>query len=311
MTTRLSGKQLLLSKIETSGNTDPTVAATNAILCSNLSVTPNAGNAIVRNRAYPNFGQSTQGHEVENSSLSFDVDIAGSGAVGTAPLYGPLLRACGFTETITASTKVVYTPKSSTFETLWSSFNADGTAHILGGMKGTVSAKFEANKEPQFTFNFMGLYHAPVDVAFLTGVATTLGSFVDPVTVSSALDTFTLFGSSPVLNSLTVDWGCKVVFNDKPGRSAIDIVDRTSTITVVVEADSVANMDIDSMVKNKTTGAMHMTHGNSAGNIVTVDATLVQILKAEYTDVNGVLHRTLTLAPVGGATDDQIDITVK
>ena len=45
-------------------------------------------------------------------TLSFDVVIAGSGTLDTAPGFGVLLQACGFDEVVTGSTSVAYTPES-------------------------------------------------------------------------------------------------------------------------------------------------------------------------------------------------------
>ncbi|HZZ13122.1 MAG TPA: hypothetical protein VFE79_20745, partial [Paraburkholderia sp.] len=251
MTTRLSNKQLLLSKLETTYNTNPTLNGPQAILASNLSFAPNAGSAIPRDRAYPNFGKSQQGMETPYSTLSMDVDMAGSGAAGTAPLYGPLLRACGFSETITASTSVEYSSISGSFESIYQRFNWDGVAQDLGGCRGKVSLKIEANKEPAWTFAFSGLYHPPADISFITGIPTTLNAWIDPVTVSLANTTFSLFGVNSALSSLSIDWGQKVTFSDKPNRAGIDMTDRVVTATAVVEAASVASIDWDTKVATK------------------------------------------------------------
>jgi hypothetical protein len=308
---RLSNKQLLLAKIETSYNVDPTLAAANAMLVTNLAFVPDAGNMIARNRAYPNFGQSQQGRDTSSSTLGFDVDVAGSGAAGTPPLYGALLRACGLTETITAATKVVYTPISDTFESIQARFNWDKVAQVLGGMRGTVGFKAEAGKEPSWSFAFTGLYNPPSDAAFTNGVATVLNSFVDPVTVNSANSTFSLLGISAVLNSLSITFGNKTVFNDKPGRAGVDLVDRVAIGTAVVEADTVAFADWQSLCRAKTIGAMHFNQGTVSGNIVTADSAFVQIGAPTYTDVNGDLHYSIPLYFVKAAGDDCVDFTVK
>ena len=59
-------------------------------------------------RAY--FGNSEQLPAGIHSELDFEVELAGSGAAGTAPAWGPLIRACGMSETITAATDVKYAP---------------------------------------------------------------------------------------------------------------------------------------------------------------------------------------------------------
>src|ERR1044071_9538624 len=50
--------------------------------------------------------------------ITFGVEMKGSGSAGTAPPAGPLLRACGLSETIVASTSVTYASISSAFESV-------------------------------------------------------------------------------------------------------------------------------------------------------------------------------------------------
>ena len=42
--------------------------------------------------------------------VTFEVEMAGSGTAGTAPAFGPLLKACGNSETIVTDTSVTYAP---------------------------------------------------------------------------------------------------------------------------------------------------------------------------------------------------------
>jgi hypothetical protein len=49
-------------------------------------------------------------------SVSFDVEIAGSGTAGTAPKWSALMQACGFSETIVSVTSVTYAPISSVLQ---------------------------------------------------------------------------------------------------------------------------------------------------------------------------------------------------
>lgn len=104
----LTQRALVLAKVEsTSGVDSVPTATTNAILVNNpqIGFTPNE---IVRNFARPDFSPypSILGRKL--STLSFELEIAGSGTAGVAPRWAPLLAACGMSLTATtAITRVI------------------------------------------------------------------------------------------------------------------------------------------------------------------------------------------------------------
>jgi hypothetical protein len=96
----LNRRRTLLAKIESSYGSDPTpTGAANAILVSNLNVTPMATELVDRDLIRPFLGNSEQLHAAVYSMAEFQCEVAGSGTAGTAPAWGPLMRACGFSET--------------------------------------------------------------------------------------------------------------------------------------------------------------------------------------------------------------------
>jgi len=96
-------KRVILVKLEPTYGVDSAPVAADAVLCSNLSITPLEGSSVERDFIRPYFGASGA-IRVENfASLSFDTEIAGSGAAGTAPEWGALLKSSNFSETITAA----------------------------------------------------------------------------------------------------------------------------------------------------------------------------------------------------------------
>jgi len=93
----------LLAKTEVTEGTDPTpTAGTNGVLVSNVRVTPNP-NVIRTNEVTPSldpFDSIVGGMWI---GLAFDVYLKGNGTPGTAPEWAVLLKACGWSETITAT----------------------------------------------------------------------------------------------------------------------------------------------------------------------------------------------------------------
>lgn len=128
---------VLLAKIEsTEGVENAPSASTDAILIENPQIKPSA-RIIETNEVTGSLdgrGPIVGGMTVD---LSFDVLLKGSGAAGTAPEYGDLLKACGWAETITAtavpaSAEACASGGSTTTAVLGTS--ASTTAQIYRGM---------------------------------------------------------------------------------------------------------------------------------------------------------------------------------
>ena len=102
---------VLLAKAQPTVDVDPVATAgTNAILAGNVNVQPIDAEFADRNNIQPWFGNQGSVAISQKAMISFDVELAGSGAAGTAPKWAPLLLACAFAETINAGVSAVYNP---------------------------------------------------------------------------------------------------------------------------------------------------------------------------------------------------------
>ncbi|MEK9725757.1 MAG: hypothetical protein VW405_20055, partial [Rhodospirillaceae bacterium] len=92
----LKTRHVLLAEIESAYNTDPTpTAADNAILVENLSWSYAGARMADRSGAVkPGLVPLKNLYAGTLMEVSFDCEIKGSGSAGTAPAFGPLLRAC-------------------------------------------------------------------------------------------------------------------------------------------------------------------------------------------------------------------------
>ena len=165
----LSRKRLILAKIEAAYGTDPTpTAAANAILVRNLEITPIQADVVSRDLVRPYYGNSDQLLANTRVECTFEVELAGSGTAGTAPAYGPVLKACGMGETVVATTSVTYAPIS-TFASAGTSvtiyYNVDGVLHKVTGARGTVDMSCQLGQIPVLKFSMVGIYNAPTDTA--------------------------------------------------------------------------------------------------------------------------------------------------
>ena len=94
MGNRLIRNTVILLKLEGPGlyGTDPVpTGAANAMLVSNLSVTPMNSQNVDRDLIRPYLGGSEQLMGTRYVEMGFDIELVGSGAVATAPAWGPAL----------------------------------------------------------------------------------------------------------------------------------------------------------------------------------------------------------------------------
>ena len=309
----LARKKTILAKIEGTYGTDsvPTGSA-NAILVRNLDLTPQETDFADRDLIRSYFGNSEQLAGASRGMLSFEVEMSGSGAAGTAPAYGPLLRACAMSETIVVSTTVTYAPISSAIEAVSIYFNVDGVFHKFLGVRGNVSLSWSIKNIPVYRFTFTGLYVAVADAAIPTPVYT---GFTKPLVVSNINTTpFTLHGFSAVASDLSIDLGNQVIHRSLIGGSeSVLITDRKMTGSVTIEATTVAAKDWFAICKAATLGALDITQGTVAGNKVQFVSisTAVQLSNPRYSEQDGIqmLQMDLRFVPTSG--NDEFSIVVK
>lgn len=102
-------KKVVLAKIEGGGyGVDATPdGSTNAILAQDVEIQPLEAESLRRGIVKPFLGQVPSVLVGIHARLSFGVEFAGSGTAGTAPKYGPLLRACAMAETAITGTATI------------------------------------------------------------------------------------------------------------------------------------------------------------------------------------------------------------
>lgn len=309
----LTKKVMILAKLESTYGTDavPTNMAS-AILCGSLNITPLAGDSVSRNLIRPFFGADQKILVTTNASVDFEVELAGSGIVGTAPHYGALLKACAMGETIVAATSVTYAPITLTSVTQASTsvsiyFHRDGIKHILLGARGTFTLDLTVKTLPKIKFNFTGLLGTITDSALVTTGLAYVAAV--PVAVSTANTTpATVFGLAPVIESFTLDIANTVAYRSLIGSESVIISDRAPKGALKIEAPTLAVKDFFGISKASTLGAFSIKHGQTAGNIVTLasNATGMDIDAPKYADNAGVvmLDIAYNLIPTSAGNDE-------
>lgn len=264
----------ILAKIETVAGTDavPTGAA-NAILASDMNINPLVSRNVDRDLLRGYFGASEQLVGAAYVECTFNVEIQGSGAAGTAPAWGPLLRACAFAETITAGNRVEYLPVSQSIESVSIYYYDDGVLHKLVMGRGNVDIKLNAEAKPVFSFKFWGLDGA-ISAASLPSL--TLTGWKAPTVPTHANTAALLLGCTYSAGALSggtaypsrgIELGVnnQLDFTELIGAESIDITDRGVGGKVSLDLTAAQEVSFMADVKANTLTSMGIVHGTAAG----------------------------------------------
>jgi len=301
----------ILAKIETIYGTDAVpVGATDAILISNFSANPLAASNVKRGLVRPYFGGSEELVGAAHVEISFDVELQGSGAAGTAPAWGKLLRACAFAEVVTAATRVDYTPISSALESLTIYYYDDGVLHKALGCFGDFTLKAGVGERPVLSFKYLGL-DGGISAAVLPSV--TLTAWKTPLVVNDANTSDILLGCTYATGALSggtsypsrgleMSLGGQVVYTPLVGGESIDFNDRESVGKIQLDLTAANEVTFMAAVKANTTQGIGFVHGATAGSKVLIHGPAAQLTNPSKQDVNGrrLIGYDVRLVPVDG-----------
>lgn len=290
----------VLCKIETTYGTDsvPTGGA-NALLVSNININPLNANNVDRALIRPYLGGSDQLVGTRYKEVSFDVEFTGSGTAGTAPAWGPLLRACAFAETLTASTRVDYLPITNAQESVTIYWFDSGVRHVLLGARGTFTLGMKVGDIPKFSFRFQGLDGGDTAVA---NPSVTLSAWQIPEVITDANTLDVTLGAThspsgaPALTAGTtypsqglegLDIGNGVNFTPLLGGETVDVSDRAGTGKIMLDLTAAQEVSLMTSVKANTVQSVGLSHGLVTGKKCLVFMPAVQLINPTKGEING------------------------
>jgi len=305
---QLTRKRVILIEAESSYGTDPTPSATDVVLVTDLSITPQSSDVVNRDVVRPYLGSSQQLLANTRVECTFSVEFAGSGTAGTAPRYGSALKACGLSETIASGTSVTYEPISANFSSITIHYNVDGVRHIVTGCRGNVALSAEVGSIPTLDFTFTGIYNAPTDTAL---PSVTYGNQATPLIFKNGNTTsFQLLSFAGSLQSLSFDMGNSIVYRELVGGTKeVLLTDRAANGSVSIEAPALSSKDFFAAALVDTTlGNLTVTHGTAAGNICRFSSTKVDIGDVTYGEMDGVTMLEIPYTLVPSSANDELSI---
>ncbi|MBD8724659.1 hypothetical protein IFT43_14945 [Oxalobacteraceae sp. CFBP 13708] len=303
---------VVTAKVETTPGLDalPTGAA-NAVLVSEVSVTPLDAQSIDRALIRGYFGGSEQLVGPGSVKLSYSVELAGSGAAATPPAWGQLLLGCAAAEgVLTTPARVEYTPVSTGLKTITQYYYDDGLVHKLTSSMGNCTLSAKVGERPMLRFEWTGLDGGIVVTPNPTGtftpwkkpVSMTKANVID-ITLGATYAAGALTGGT-IYNStgLELNFGNVVNFSAMLSSEVVDISDRQSTATMEVELTAAQEAALMDDVKANVTRSLAFTIGTATGNKVIVFAPSVQLTNPRKSELNGnrLIGFDLRLVPVNG-----------
>lgn len=305
---RFFNKLGILTKIETAYGTDAIPAAANRIIMSNVTARPLVGERLSREQLLPYMGNQGVILTGQHATIEGDIEIAGSGAAGTPPLWGTIPRIAGMAETITAGTDVTYTRADHPLESASIYFIMDRVRHILVGCRANLSFSWSTSAIPRMRASITGLLGTISDQP---NVNVSRTGWITPLPVSKVNTSLKLHGWDAVAESLSADLGNTVNPTFMIGDEAILISGQSATGSTVVQATSLATIDLFAKARSRERGALEFRHGITAGNIVELKANATELGEPTPGQWNGILNYTVALDLCTTEGFDDLELIVR
>ncbi len=243
---------------------------------------------------------------IKIARLTFKVELKGSGTNTTAPSWGVLLRACGFGESIGASS-VTYTPASTSIASLTMALYADGVIKKMQGARGTVKMVHKTGEPIMLEFEFLGVLTSVYDGALLESV-----EYEDTIPPKFMNASLLLHTYAAILSALEFDIGNTLAIredsNSSGGMISAVITKREPKGSCDPEMVTIGTHDFFGIWDAETLAAFTETIGSVAGNKFVITAPKVQYAKIDDGDRDGIATAGLTFNLVRSSGDDEFSI---
>lgn len=310
--TRYIRNTVILAKPEVTAATDavPTGAA-NALLVSDMSITPLDAKNVDRNNIRGFFGANEQLVGTASVKCSFTVELSGSGIAATAPAWGALLLGCAMAEGLLATPdRVEYTPVSTALKTLTIYYYDDGVLHKLLGAMGTCTLSAKVGERPALKFEFIGIDGG---ISAVANATPTLTAWTTPVVMTMANVTDITLGGTYALGAITggvvypstgleLMLGNAMQFTPLLSLERVDITNREVTGSTELELTAAQEVAFMATVKANTTQSLALTIGTVTGYQMIIHAPAVQFTNPKKVDLNStrLIGYDLRAVPVAG-----------
>lgn len=311
--------KVLYLKSETTYKTDsvPTGAANAFILRDDIQFKPVVGKAVERNNVKGFFGNNQKLMAAVYRTISFSVELAGSGTAGTAPKWSPALLACAMNGVANGVIDFSYSPVTdavgpNTSVSIY--FEKDLKRHIMIGARGNAKFMWKAGEIPYVMFEFTGLMPASnIEVDIGSYTTAVLTGWQQPVPVNFQNTTpFSLHAFGGVeLYSLEVNLGNQVTYRNVVNAEDVRITGAAPSGTITIAEPTIAQKNYFANMRGAVLDVLSLTHGLTAGNIIQGDAPKVQVTDITPNAIDNISTLDLAIDFMPNTGNDFFKLTTK
>lgn len=295
-------------EIEAVEGTAETLEAADAFLASNVDFQP-AIEMTERDPLRSNLSPWASIPGKRQATVTFDVDLVGTGTAGDSLPFADALKACGVEETLVADTSATYKPASDSVPSVTIGVYMDGKIYKTWGARGTFRLDLANGKPGVIHFTFTGADWSEEDGSMLSGV--TYNTTMPPVLLSA---NFSIDSYAALIDSLSLDAGCEVTLisdiNKASGFRSALISSRRPAVRFDPENVLAATHDFLGKWKAGSLMALSATLGSDAGNTIAISAPKIQYQEARLADRTGLSIFDLTGLCTVDAGDDEWQIQI-
>lgn len=308
-------KTILFKKEATYGTDAAPTTAANAALTRNFSGKPIQVDQLDRNLDLPTRGRRKSQPSNRRTQFSYELELAGSGAAGTAAPWMEHLEACGMaapalTATVQAQQSFAAANAALSSGTCWHWMGGQRTR--ARGCRGTFGFTFSAGAYPFLRLDLQGILPAnpAIDETAPSG-SPDFTRWQAPLEVNTDNTDFTLDGFAAVLKEFTADANANVKRRNLVGADYVQRGNHAMTGRIMIEAPALASKNYFSTLDLGSEVAVQLIHGTAAGNIVQVDASYLQILDIDRQEEDEIMMLNLSVGFNIRAGQDDLLLTAK
>lgn len=306
--------KVLAAKKEGVYGTDaaPTLAA-NAILTRNFRTKPLQVDQIERNLDNAGYGATKSAPSNKRQTVSFEVELAGSGAAGTAPRFMELHEACGMAApVISAGVSAEQKPGLPTVAAsslTLHHWKSDQRRRAVGA-RGTFSLDFTAGRYPFSALNLTALLAAvPFDKS--APAAADFSDFIEPLEVNTTNTDFLLDGYAAILKSWRMDMNVNINVRNLVGANYVNRGNHSARCRIEIEAPDIATKNYLASLDSGDVIEQELDHGTVAGNILEIRTPQLQIVDIDEGEEDDKVMWTIDAIATVIAGADDFSITAK
>lgn len=304
--------EFLLAAIESVYGTAPAMTGADAIQCD-FEITPME--AVQKERAFsrPYYGsRAVILSEIHRAIKLSNIEMAGSGAAGTAPAWTRLMRGCGW-GAVTTPTETTFTPQTNSVDSLALNPTIDGERFGMVGARGTASFMWDITEFPKMDMDFKGGWVDPETLLSLPTLNFDAWKIPRIVNCENT-DAIDIGGEDYPFYSFKVEQNSTLEFYCVPGEAGyrVERTNRNMKGTLKLQAKKISDHDIFALVKSMALVPISVQHGQVAGEIVIGAAPGAQFLNPRKSDYKGDLAWELdVLFPPTAAGNNEFTVVTK